>query len=43
MSCSLIAGQLIEKGEKARSWLAWQIPIISQALVLIVVNFEVLL
>ena len=30
MSCSLIAGQLIEKGEKARSWLAWQIPIITE-------------
>ena len=29
MSCSLIAGQLIEKGQKARSWLAWQIPIIT--------------
>ena len=30
MSCSLIAGQLIEKGQKARSWLAWQIPIITE-------------
>ncbi len=29
MSCSLIAGQLIERGQKARSWLAWQIPIIT--------------
>ena len=29
MSCSLLAGQLIEKGQKARSWLAWQIPIIT--------------
>ena len=30
MSCSLIAGQLIENGQKARSWLAWQIPIITE-------------
>ncbi len=29
MSCSLIAGQLIERGQKARSYLAWQIPIIT--------------
>jgi len=29
ISCSLIAAQLIERGQKARSWLAWQIPIIT--------------
>ena len=27
IACSLIAGRLIYKGFKARSWLAWQIPI----------------
>ena len=27
VSCSLIAGRLIHKGFKARSWLAWQTPI----------------
>ena len=27
VSCSLIAGRLIHNGFKARSWLAWQIPI----------------
>lgn len=27
MSCSLIAGKLIDKGYKSRSWMAWQIPI----------------
>tara|TARA_B100000965_G_C19561326_1_gene744635 strand:+ start:16 stop:1227 length:1212 start_codon:yes stop_codon:yes gene_type:complete len=30
ISCSLIAGQLIEKDQRARSWLAWQIPIITE-------------
>tara|TARA_B100002051_G_scaffold238863_1_gene241717 strand:- start:2000 stop:3211 length:1212 start_codon:yes stop_codon:yes gene_type:complete len=30
ISCSLIAGQLIEKDQKARSWLAWQIPIMTE-------------
>ena len=30
VSCSLIAGRLIHKGFKARSWLAWQIPIITK-------------
>ena len=29
VACSLIAGGLIYKGFKARSWLAWQIPIIT--------------
>jgi len=29
VSCSLIAGRLIHKGFKARSWLAWQIPILT--------------
>jgi len=28
-ACALIAGRLIHKGFKARSWLAWQIPIIT--------------
>ena len=27
MACSLIAGRLIHKGIKSRSWLAWQLPI----------------
>ena len=30
VACSLIAGRLIHKGFKARSWLAWQIPIITK-------------
>ncbi len=30
ISCSLIAGQLIEKDQRARSWLAWQIPIMTE-------------
>ncbi len=29
VACSLIAGSLIQKGLKSRSWLAWQIPIIT--------------
>ncbi len=29
MSCSLIAGRLIDRGYKSRSWLSWQIPIIT--------------
>ena len=29
IACSLIAGALIHKGYKSRSWLAWQIPIIT--------------
>ena len=32
VSCSLIAGRLIHKGFKARSWLAWQIPILTEGL-----------
>ncbi len=28
-ACSLIAGRLIHNGYKSRSWLAWQIPIIT--------------
>ena len=32
VSCSLIAGKLIEDGFKSRSWLAWQIPIFTQGL-----------
>ena len=30
VACSLIAGRLIHKGYKSRSWLAWQIPILTQ-------------
>ena len=30
VACSLIAGRLIHKGFKSRSWLAWQIPIITE-------------
>ena len=30
ISCSLIAGKLIDKGYKSRSWLAWQVPIITE-------------
>jgi len=30
MACSLIAGRLIHKGFKSRSWLSWQIPIITK-------------
>ena len=29
VACSLIAGRLIHKGLKARSWLAWQLPIMT--------------
>tara|TARA_A100000164_G_C21932025_1_gene786137 strand:- start:292 stop:1506 length:1215 start_codon:yes stop_codon:yes gene_type:complete len=29
VACSLIAGRLIHNGIKARSWLAWQIPVIT--------------
>ncbi len=32
VACSLIAGRLIKKGIKARSWLAWQIPILTEGL-----------
>ncbi len=30
MACSLIAGRLNDKGIKSRSWLAWQIPILTE-------------
>ena len=30
VACSLIAGRLIHKGYKSRSWLSWQIPIITE-------------
>ncbi len=30
IACSLIAGRLIHKGLKARSWLGWQIPILTK-------------
>ena len=29
MACSLIAGRLIHKGYKSRSWLSWQVPVIT--------------
>ena len=29
VACSLIAGRLIHKGIKARSWLSWQVPIVT--------------
>ncbi len=32
IACSLIAGRLINKGFKSRSWLAWQIPIFTNGL-----------
>ena len=32
VSCSLIAGSLIHKGFKSRSWLAWQIPILTKGI-----------
>ena len=32
VACSLIAGRLVHKGFKSRSWLAWQIPILSKGL-----------
>ena len=30
VACSLIAGRLIHKGLRSRSWLAWQIPILTE-------------
>ena len=32
IACSLIAGRLIHEGYESRSWLAWQIPIITKGL-----------
>ena len=32
IACSLIAGRLIHKGFKSRSWLAWQIPIFTKGI-----------
>ena len=32
IACSLIAGRLIHLGYNARSWLAWQIPILTQGI-----------
>jgi len=32
VSCSLIAGRLIHKGLESRSWLAWQIPILTKGI-----------
>ena len=29
VACSLIAGRLIHKGYKSRSWMAWQVPIVT--------------
>ena len=30
ISCALIAGKLIELGFKSRSWLGWQLPIVTK-------------
>ena len=30
ISCSLLAGQLLTNGLKSRSWMAWQIPIVTE-------------
>ena len=30
VACSLIAGRLIHKGFKSRSWLSWQVPILTK-------------
>ena len=30
IACSLIAGRLIHKGYKSRSWLSWQVPILTK-------------
>ena len=30
ISCSLLAGQLLSEGIKSRSWMAWQIPILTE-------------
>ena len=30
MSCALISGELINKGFNSRSWMSWQIPIITE-------------
>ena len=30
VACALIAGRLIHKGYSARSWMGWQIPIITE-------------
>ena len=32
VACSLVAGRLIHLGHKSRSWLAWQIPILTETL-----------
>ena len=32
VACSLIAGRLIHKGYKSRSWMSWQVPIITKGL-----------
>ena len=32
IACSLIAGRLIHRGYKSRSWLAWQIPILTKGI-----------
>ena len=32
VACSLIAGRLVHKGFKSRSWLAWQIPILTRGM-----------
>ena len=35
-ACSLIAARLIHLGIKSRSWLAWQIPILTRALTIFI-------
>ena len=30
MSCALISGRLVDMGYKSRSWMSWQIPILSE-------------
>ncbi len=32
VACSLIAGRLVDRGLKSRSWLAWQIPIMTKGI-----------
>ena len=32
ISCSLLAGQLLSNGIKSRSWLGWQIPILTEGM-----------
>jgi len=34
ITCSLLAGALIELGLKSRSWLSWQLPILTEGTIL---------